>query len=220
MSNVYAFKPVKGYWFTSWLVNALKNRNSCLEVSLDLGLTHEKVCVSGKKVLIRDIELDFDAITPSEEDRVVLLENDRVYEIAVSTMRGYYKLKAIGMVLPPTLEINGIHMHRIVGLNPWEDALLKASKARVRRGNVVLDTCTGLGYTALASIERGASKVVSAEIDPNVLWIAERNPWSKGLSDERLTIANIDIVNLVRYFEDSFFDRIIHDPPRFSGSTG
>jgi predicted methyltransferase len=220
MNNAYSFTPVKGYWFTSWLVKDLKNRNTCLNVSLDLGLTRERVCVNNNRILIKDIELDIDSITPSEEDRIVLLESDRVYEIAVSTLKGYYKLKATGMESPPTLEINGIHMHRIVGLNPWEDATLKASRARIRQGSIVLDTCTGLGYTAIASIERGASKIVSTEIDPTVLWIAERNPWSRGLRDERITIINDDVLNLVKYLEDSFFDRIIHDPPRFSASTG
>jgi len=220
-NNAYSFTPVKGYWFTSWLVKNLKNRNTCLSVSLDLGLTREKVCVNNDRILIKDVELEFDSIIPGEEDRIVLLEeDDRVYEIAVSTLKGYYKLKATGVESPPTLEINGIHMHRVVGLNPWEDATLKARRARIRQGSIVLDTCTGLGYTAIASIERGASKIVSTEIDPTVLWIAERNPWSRRLRDGRITIMNDDVLNLVEYLEDSFFDRIIHDPPRFSSSTG
>jgi len=220
MINPYIFKPVEGYWFTSWLVEVLRNANTCLDVSLDLGLTQVKVCIKDERILIGDTKLDLDYVTPSEEDRVVLLENERIYEVAVSTPRGYYKLKAIGIVLPPTLEINGIHMHRIVGMNPWEDASLKVRKARIGQGSIVLDTCTGLGYTAIASIERGASKVVTVEIDPNVLWVAERNPWSRSLGDERITIVNDDIVDFVKNFEDSSFDRIIHDPPRFSASTG
>lgn len=220
MRSEYFFKPVEGYWFTSWIVEVLKTVKNCVEITLDLGVSRRKVCVSNGKVVINNIELEIDLFQPSEKDRVVLFEGEKIYEVTLSSQTGYYKLKAIGPDVPPTIEINGIHMHRIVDLNPWEDATLKINAARVKKGDVVLDTCTGLGYTAIASVKKGASKVVTVEIDPNVLWIAERNPWSKMLEVNNILIYNENLLSVVPELQDSSFNKIIHDPPRFSSSTG
>ncbi|MEM0505854.1 MAG: methyltransferase [Thermosphaera sp.] len=220
MKSEYVFQPVEGYWFTSWLIDFLKAFENCLETTLDLGVSRHKVCVSNGKITIDNVELDLDLVQPSEKDRVVLYEKGKIYEITTASANGYYKLKAVGPDLPPTIEINGIHMHRIIDLNPWEDAVLKIHAARVKKGDIVLDTCTGLGYTAIASLRKGASKVLTSEIDPNVLWIAERNPWSKMLKRENVTIYNEDVISIAHELPDNRFDKIIHDPPRFSSSTG
>lgn len=44
----------------------------------------------------------------------------------------------------------------------------------------VLDTCTGLGYTAIAAARyKGVSGVVTVELDEVSLRMCARNPWSR-----------------------------------------
>ena len=154
------------------------------------------------------------------DDRYYYLDLDGVIKVVETRQRGYKVLRRLGENVAATVEINGIHMHRISGIDPWRDTLAKIRAVRIRRGNVVLDTCMGLGYTAIASIREGARHVITVEIDEEIIWIAERNPWSRMLADKRITIIHGDVVEIVHVFKDESFDRIIHDPPRFSSSTG
>jgi predicted methyltransferase len=107
-------------------------------------------------------------------------------------------------------------LHRVKGITPWEDTLEKVRAARVFRGAKVLDVCTGLGYTAIASLDYGASSVVTVERDENVLAVAAVNPWSRRLADPRVKIALADAADFVRELPDASFDRVVHDPPRLA----
>jgi len=155
-----------------------------------------------------------------QDDRYYYLGLDGVVRVVESRRRGYKVLRRLGEDVAATVEIDGIHMHRISGIDPWRDTLAKIRAARVRRGNVVLDTCMGLGYTAVASIMQGARYVVTVEVDEEIIWIAERNPWSRMLADKRITVIHGDVTKIVHVFKDESFDRIIHDPPRFGSHTG
>ena len=214
------FKPRKGYWFTSYLINHLIGRNGCFKTTLDLGVSWREVCVEDNKVIIGDDIIDLESIKLKHEDHIVFYSKKDLYVVEKRTRKGYYKLKAIALDKAPTLEINGIHMHRVTGIDPWTDALSKVRKLGVKPGDKVLDTCLGLGYTAINILLRGASRVYSVEIDENVIWIAEHNPWSHKLSDQRLTIFKGGVTEIVEIFEEGFFDKILHDPPRYSSSTG
>ncbi len=113
----------------------------------------------------------------------------------------------------PTVTLSGIPMHRIQGTDPWRDTEAKIRAARPR--GRVLDTCTGLGYTALAAARR-ATFVLSVEIDPAVLALARENPWSRdlfALAHVHLVLA--DVVDIVAGLPAAFFDVIVHDPPMF-----
>jgi len=219
---MYKFTPVKGFWFTKPLVDMLVGISGCIETTLDIGLTKTRVCIENNTVILDDLKIPLVEVEPSEEDRVVFydIESDAIYEVLRSTTSGYYKLKAVGFDKAPTIEINGIHMHRIAGTDPWRDTLEKIKAASIRSNDVVLDTCTGLGYTAIASVMYGAREVYTIEIDENVLWIAQRNPWSTGLSSNAIKVFHADSTELVRKLPDSYFTKIIHDPPRFTKSTG
>ncbi len=224
-SRKRVFRRVGAAWFTSWLVEELeKNRGACIKTSLDMGLTWSMVCVSREGLVSGErlgFQVSLDEVKPRGSDRVVVVEKPGVvYEVARWCEEGFYKLKAVAPFKAPTLEIKGIHMHRIVGTDPWSDTRAKILDARIRRGHVVLDTCMGLGYTAIQSVLRGASRVVTIEVDPNVIWVAERNPWSHMLSDDRITLLEGDATRIVSVFPDECFDRIIHDPPRLTGLTG
>ncbi|MEM1714070.1 MAG: methyltransferase [Desulfurococcaceae archaeon] len=218
----YRYRPIRGFWFTSFLIEKLRSKSNCLNVTLDLGLSRTTICLYDQELIIGDFKVYLDDVIPSEEDRVVLydVEAGSIYEVLRYTENKFYKLKAIALDKAPTLEISGIHMHRIIDTDPWMDTLSKIKVARIRRGNIVLDTCTGLGYTSVASLIHGAKSVYTFEIDENVLWVAERNPWSRRLLDDSIKIYQGDATKLVQFIPDSFFHRIIHDPPRFTKSTG
>jgi predicted methyltransferase len=117
----------------------------------------------------------------------------------------------------PTLEISGIHMHRIKEVDPKTDSELKL-KALGRIYGTVLDICTGLGYTAiLAARRKSVKKVVTIEKDENVLKIAKQNEFSKELFENpKIEIIVGDAFEEIKKFEDESFDFIIHDPPRIS----
>lgn len=112
----------------------------------------------------------------------------------------------------PTLLIAGFPMHRIKNTDPYRDTLSKVKCIRPVKGRV-LDTTTGLGYTAIEA-SREASEVTTIEIDPAVLEIARANPWSRGLF-ENPNIRQLlgDSRDLVEDFADNSFSRIVHDPP-------
>jgi predicted methyltransferase len=150
--------------------------------------------------------------------RILVLEGG-AWRVAEVRGRRYYKLVPLRPRGPPTLEIDGIHMHRVSGTDPLSDAAAKVAAARVCRGCRVLDLCTGLGYTAIKALERGARLVHSVEVDENVLWLAERNPWSKGLGDPRVAIILGDALEVSRELPSNYYDRVIHDPPRFGRDT-
>jgi len=115
----------------------------------------------------------------------------------------------------PTLINGGFTIHRIVGINPYEDTRRKIRAIAPVRG-AVLDTTTGLGYTAIEAA-RTADYVVTIELDPAVLDIARYNPWSRALFDNPRIERRIgDSYEVVPTLAAESFARIIHDPPSFS----
>jgi predicted methyltransferase len=115
----------------------------------------------------------------------------------------------------PTTLVSGFSMHRIKGTEPWADSVAKARAVAPITGRT-LDTTTGLGYTAILAA-RSAAEVVTIELDPTALEIAQRNPWSHELFD-RPNIQRIigDAFEVVAEQPAASFDRIIHDPPYLS----
>ena len=219
------FKPTGVAWITSWLYSTLlESKGSCISISLDMGLSKHKACISSSGIVRVEgssVEFSLEHARPASSDRVIVVESaSKIYEVSRRTKRGFYKLKAIDPFKAPTLEISGIHMHRITDTEPWVDSKLKVLDAKVGRNHIVLDTCMGLGYTAIHSILRGARLVVTVEVDDSVFWIAERNPWSRRLADKRVVKLKADVARIVRELPSEVFDRVIHDPPRLTSATG
>ncbi len=80
----------------------------------------------------------------------------------------------------------------------------------------VLDTTTGLGYTAILAA-RTAGSVTTIELDPGVQSIAQRNPWSQELfTNPVITQVMGDACEVVPTFANESFQRIVHDPPTFA----
>lgn len=117
----------------------------------------------------------------------------------------------------PYLEISGIRMHRADTIDPKMDAFLKV-RALGKIHGVVLDCCTGLGYTAiLAARVKAVKKVITIEKDENVILIAKQNPFSRELfRNDKIKLIIGDAFYEVQKFEDKCFNFIIHDPPRIN----
>jgi len=220
--RVYKFKPFSRPVLTEWAIREILEAKGkglkSLKLSLDLGLSKSEVRIHGDRVAIGGIEIGLDelelALDLTKNGGIVEVTNDGIVKLAFYSGGNYYKLKAVAPLTAPTLEINGIHMHRIKGITPLEDSLLKVRTVRVRGGFRVLDVCTGLGYTAICSLKRGASEVVSIEKDINVLEIARHNPWSKELSEVKILLGNA--TELIKELEEERFEVVILDPPRYS----
>ncbi|ASJ15085.1 class I SAM-dependent methyltransferase [Thermococcus radiotolerans] len=147
-----------------------------------------------------------------DEGSVYFIRNG-VYKAAISSNEGFYKLVP---TIPPTIEINGIRMHRTKEVNPLQDTRNKVKAVKPKEGETVLDTCMGLGYTAIESARRGAY-VITIEKDPHVLELARINPWSRELfTGGKVQVIQGDAFEVVKRFNDETFDVVIHDPPRFS----
>ncbi len=115
----------------------------------------------------------------------------------------------------PTMLVSGLPMHRIKDTEPHSDTLEKVKSIRPLVGNV-LDTATGLGYTAIEAAKT-AEHVLTIELDPAALEVARRNPWSQALFGSHIIEQAIgDSFDVVEGLDDHAFSRIIHDPPVFS----
>ncbi len=217
MHEVYEYR-YRGPVLAGWeVVDALR---ACPkgEATLDNGLRRARVeCKEG---LVCVDSLCFEKPAGVKSDAVYTVEGVALRMVEVRSGDVYMRLRVPAPRVHATLEINGIHMHRVSGVDPWSDTLAKVRAARVRRGDVVLDTCLGLGYTAIASLLRGARLVLSFEIDERVLWVAERNPHSSFLEAREIILIHGDVVDGVERLPGETFTVVIHDPPRFTAATG
>ena len=195
---------------------AKKLLNGKTEVSLDLGLSTSRVKRTKEGItLISGENVDYESLgkIAEKENAAFFVSGEKVYQAAVSG-KHFYKLVPTGGA--PTLEIDGIRMHRTKETTPDKDTARKLDRLRLR-GGMVIDTCTGLGYTAIEAMRRGAAKVVTVELEPSVLLIARMNPWSRGLWTGRgIHMLLGDSFQVVNGLPERFFDYVVHDPPRHS----
>jgi predicted methyltransferase len=187
-------------------------------VSLDLGLTASEVPLRAEGVVFPDGQsLPWEVVEDIAETESVcfVVEGDAVAKIQrfSELFNRVYSLMPTGKA--PTLLISGIPMHRIKGIDPHHDTLRKIRTIAPLAGQV-LDTCTGLGYTAIEAAKT-AGEVTTIEVDPTVLEVARLNPWSRQLFENpRIHQVIGDSFDELDAFEDGEFSRIIHDPPMFS----
>jgi predicted methyltransferase len=106
-------------------------------------------------------------------------------------------------------------MHRIKDVDPWQDTQRKIAAIAPVSG-AVLDTATGLGYTAILAA-RSAESVTTIELDPGAQAMARLNPWSQELfTSPKITQIMGDAYEAAPTLASESFERIIHDPPTFS----
>ncbi|RLE95112.1 MAG: SAM-dependent methyltransferase [Thermoprotei archaeon] len=199
------------------LISIIYNRPE--KISCNLGLNSCKVEYSNSTATLGKYKIDLNYLKSIRIDKscvYAVSPSGELIKLAFFSGQHFYKLRAISPQTAPTVEIDGIHMHRVKDTTPWKDSYLKIKFLKIRPGAVVLDICTGLGYTAIHSLMRGAKEVISIEKDENILKLAELNPWSWKLSDHRITILLGDASEVVEYLRPFSFNYIVHDPPRIS----
>jgi len=183
-------------------------------LSLDLGLSETEVTVTNNGVTLGESgTIEYGALEriAEKEDSAYFLSGGSVFQVAL-TGRRFYKL--VPTEGAPTLEIDGIRMHRTSGTTPDKDAEAKLISLGLDGGRV-LDTCTGLGYTAVEAARRGAETVITVELEPAVLRVALMNPWSAPLFDGTVIHKILsDCYTLADALPPSYFDYAVHDPPR------
>jgi predicted methyltransferase len=200
------------------LLTAKQQGKEALEVSPDLGLTTVTV-----KLLDEEVEFpqgervrwsDIERIKKATTNCFIVKEN------AVQTIQTFSEYtNRVCSLLPtkhtPSMLIAGFTMHRIVDIDPMQDTVKKIATIAPIVGRV-LDTATGLGYTAIEAAKT-AEQVITIELDPGAQEIARLNPWSRDLfNNPKIKQVMGDAFEVVATFDDNSFERIIHDPPVFS----
>lgn len=212
------FPPLLSWVQACHLRDQFQRGKDRAEVSLDLGLSKVQVKLNPVGVILPDgQQLAWETIRQLEtaENTCYRIEGNTPHPIRAmgkSAERSYSLMPTRGA---PTLLIGGLPMHRIKDLDPWEDTRRKLKAAGGAYG-AVLDTATGLGYTAIQAAKT-AQEVLTIEIEPAVIEIARQNPWSRELFENPKIRSLIgDAFQVIQELPDRHFSLILHDPPTFS----
>jgi predicted methyltransferase len=202
----------------SALLDARRRGMAMVALSLDLGLSVAEVALGDSGVALPDGQMlawvDVQAIVEGEPICFVVEDNAarKIHRFSSTFNRTYSLMATAGA---PTIINAGFTMHRIVGIDPRQDTERKIRALGTPRGRV-LDTCTGLGYTAIAAA-RTAGRVLTIELDPLVMEIARLNPYSRPLfQDPRIESQIGDVAEVIASIPDEQFTQVIHDPPTLS----
>ncbi len=189
-----------------------------VEISLDLGISATQLLISIDGLQLSNGELlKWEAVEEISKSRsnCYVIKNGYIQPIqfySEFTDRVYslYPTKRA-----PTMLVSGIPMHRIKDTDPYQDTLEKVRSIKPLAGQV-LDTATGLGYTAIEAA-RTAEHVTTIELDPAALQVCSLNPWSQALFDNpKISQIIGDSFEVVAGMESTHYTRVIHDPPAFS----
>lgn len=207
------------YWFDATVARqvlaALERGAEQIEISTDLNRSRSSFALAGDELILDgETRLSREALLEIEakETRIYTLEQGRLELLEVRD-GGYYKLVPTDQA--PLLEISGVKMHISKGINPFESAGQMAAQV-VKKGDRVLDTCSGLGYAASAALNLGAREVVSVELSATVMALRQKNPWSQRIYGSGIQLVQGDIEAYIQGLAADSFDAVIHDPPRFS----
>ncbi len=208
---------ILSHYQANTLLDARRAGLSTAVTSLDLGLTSTEVTLTPDRLILPDQILTWSEIEEitRHDTACFAVENNHAQMI-----RGFsdFTGRVYGLMpteAAPTMLISGLPMHRIKGTNPQKDTQAKIEAIAPIIGRV-LDTCTGLGYTAIEAA-RTAEQVITIELDPTAQEMARYNPWSRWLFDNPKIVQIIgDAFEVVPSFDDDAFDCILHDPPMLS----
>lgn len=155
------------------------------------------------------------AVISSDKNSCFLLDDEGIHKAEAFSpcTNRYYSLMPTPRA--PTMLISGIPMHRIKGTTPDEDTQWKI-RALGKPYGQVLDTATGLGYTAIQAAGT-AAQVITVEFDPAVIKLCRMNPWSQELfTHPRIVQVIADSADIALMFPPGSLNAIIHDPPMFN----
>ena len=209
---------ILSYIQTRPLLEARRRGQTVVETSTDLGMSASSATLSDEGVSFATGErLDWgsiEKISKSEVKCYVVSEQgiEPVQVYSEATGRVCSLLPARGA---PSMLIAGFVMHRIKDIDPWQHAQRMVAAIAPVSGSI-LDTTTGLGYTAILAA-RTAESVTTIELDPGVQTIAQRNPWSRELfANPIITRVMGDACEVVPTLASESFQRVVHDPPTFA----
>lgn len=196
-------------------LEAIAKGLSCVRLSTDLNLSERDFSLSDQGLVLDDdnrLTIDELKRIVKKTQRIYLCRDGDMVPLEDRTC-GYYKL--VPTAGAPLLEISGVKMHISKGTDPFTSASEMAQQA-VRKGDKVLDCCSGLGYAAIAAHRLGASEVLSIELSREVMGLRAQNPWSNDLRKEGIVQRQGSSFELIGTMPAASFDSVIHDPPRFS----
>ena len=196
-------------------LEALAQGQTQVRLSMDLNRSFGEYRLSDEGLILDErSRLSADRLREiARKTRTIFLFDAGELEPLEDRTSGYYKLVPTDGA--PLLEISGVKMHISKGIDPFESASAMAAQA-VRRGDRVLDCCSGLGYAAIAARRLGAREVLTVELSPLVMALRARNPWSQELDAEGIVQMQGSSFELIGTLPDASFDALVHDPPRFS----
>ena len=196
-------------------LEAIAKGLSCVMLSTDLNISEQEF-----SIIDQELVLDQDNKLSINELKKIVKKTQRIYLCSDGDMEpledrssGYYKL--VPTQGAPLLEISGVKMHISKGTDPFTSAS-EMSQQAVRKGDKVLDCCSGLGYAAIAAHRLGASEVLTIELSHQVMGLRAQNPWSKDLGNDGIVQRQGSSYELIGTMPSISFDSVIHDPPRFS----
>jgi hypothetical protein len=200
--------------FTKKEAEQILNADGSVEVSFDLGLSMTKVEVKDGFAVIAGQKIPIDDFKKVKEEFFYVVEDSTLKKVAIFSDETnlYYKL------LPttdwPTITLSSVPMHRHIHMSPKRDTETKIKEVYPIKGRV-LDTCCGLGYTAIMAAKY-ANEVVTFERDENVVGLCRLNPFSQELfTNRKIKLTEGSIFEEISKFKSGSFNRIIHDPPTF-----
>ena len=200
------------------LLKAKQQGITFVEISPDLGLTKIIVPLTPEGIAFPNGEhLDWRSIEKISKSEVncFILEDNTIRPIQVFSEYTNRVCSLMPTKGAPSMLIAGFVMHRIKDVDPMQDTLRKIAAISPIVGRV-LDTATGLGYTAIEAAKT-ADEVVTIELDPGAQQIARLNPWSQALfQTPKIRQIMGDAYEVIQTCEDGNFSHIIHDPPTFS----
>ncbi|CAG0932463.1 hypothetical protein TFLX_02601 [Thermoflexales bacterium] len=208
---------ILSHYQASALLQAHHAGHTTADISLDLGLTTVEVALTPDRLILPDAVLAWPEIEEIARHETACFSVEANH---ARMIRGFseFTSRAYGLMptaAAPTLLISGLPMHRIKGTNPQQDTLAKIKAIAPIQGRV-LDTCTGLGYTAIEAAKT-AEHVITIELDPTAQEMARFNPWSRALFDNPKIEQIIgDAFDEIQKFADGSFACLLHDPPMLS----
>ena len=197
------------------LLEARKRGQVVVETSPDLGMSSASVMLSAEGVSFASGEcLDWDSLeTISQSDvKCYSINANGIQPVQIFSEATNRLCSLLPTRGAPSMLIAGFVMHRIKEIDPWQHAQRLIAAIAPLTGSV-LDTTTGLGYTAILAAST-AESVTAIELDPAVQAIAQANPWSRELfANPKITRVLGDACEVVSTFTNENFSHIMHDPP-------
>jgi uncharacterized protein len=213
-----SYVPVLSHFQAATLLQAKKDGKTFAVSSLDLGISSCTLGINDTGAILPDRTIlswpTIAEISATISSCFYINNNSAVPIKNYSDFTGR-SFSLMPTITAPAMIIAGFPMHRIKDTDPLRAAQAMIATIAPVRGQV-LDTATGLGYTAIACAKSG-DHVTTVEFDSVAQEVARLNPWSRDLFDNpKITRIIGDAVEEIEKFPDSRFDRIVHDPPAMS----